>query len=59
MQGFLYQDQINPVAELDGGGSLISRFVYGAKPHVPEYMIKAGRTYRLITDHLGQVPIFL
>lgn len=28
-QGFLYGDQLNPVAELDGSGSVVSRFVYG------------------------------
>jgi len=53
VQGFLYQDQLNPVAELDGAGSVVSRFVYGAKPNVPDYMIKGGVTYRIISDHLG------
>jgi RHS repeat-associated protein len=41
------------VAELDGAGSLVSRFVYGTKANVPDYMIKGGVTYRIITDHLG------
>ncbi|MCA1805465.1 MAG: RHS repeat protein [Xanthomonadaceae bacterium] len=27
VQGFLYQDQLNPVAELDGSGNVITRFV--------------------------------
>jgi RHS repeat-associated protein len=53
MQGFLYQNQLNPVAELDGGGGIVSRFVYGSKPNVPDYMIKAGVTYRIVSDHLG------
>ncbi|MFI5365600.1 MAG: RHS repeat domain-containing protein, partial [Candidatus Binatia bacterium] len=51
-QGFLYDDQLRPVAELDGNGNVVSRFVYGEKPNVPEYMFR-GATYRLITDHLG------
>ncbi|MDQ7002467.1 MAG: RHS repeat protein, partial [Ghiorsea sp.] len=29
VQGFLYKDQLNPVAELDGAGNVVSRFVYG------------------------------
>ncbi|PYN96669.1 MAG: hypothetical protein DMD91_20675, partial [Candidatus Rokuibacteriota bacterium] len=29
MQGFLYQNQLNPVAELDGAGNVAARFVYG------------------------------
>jgi RHS repeat-associated protein len=52
-QGFLYQNQLNPLAELDGSGSVVSRFVYGTKANVPDYMIKAGVTYRIVSDHLG------
>jgi RHS repeat-associated protein len=53
VQGFLYKDQLNPVAELDGAGNVVSRFVYGSKPNVPDYMVKGGVTYRIISDHLG------
>ena len=53
VQGFLYQNQLNPVAELDGTGTVVSRFVYGTKANVPDYMIKAGATYRIVSDHLG------
>src|SRR5690606_1881517 len=53
VQGFLYQDQLNPVAELDGNGNVVSRFVYGARANVPDYMIKNGTAYRIISDHLG------
>ncbi|MDQ7010371.1 MAG: RHS repeat-associated core domain-containing protein, partial [Mariprofundaceae bacterium] len=53
VQGFLYRDQLNPVAELDGAGNVVSRFVYGSKANVPDYMIKGGVTYRIISDHLG------
>ena len=41
VQGFLYQNQLEPVAELDGAGN------------VPDYMIKGGVTYRILSDHLG------
>ena len=47
------QDQLNPIAELDGAGNVVARFVYGTKPNVPDYMIKGGSTYRIISDHLG------
>lgn len=53
VQGFLYQDQLNPIAELDGSGNVVARFVYGSKFNVPDYMIKGGITYRIISDHLG------
>ncbi|VAW87327.1 hypothetical protein MNBD_GAMMA17-1579 [hydrothermal vent metagenome] len=52
-QGFLYQDQLNPIAELDGLGNVVSTFVYGTKSNVPDYMIKGGNSYRIISDHLG------
>ena len=53
VQGFLYQNQLNPVAELDGTGAVVSRFVYASKGNVPDYMLKGGVTYRIISDHLG------
>ncbi len=53
IQGFLYQDQLNPVAELDGAGEIVARFIYGSKGNVPDYMVKGTSTYRIISDHLG------
>jgi RHS repeat-associated protein len=57
VQGFLYQDSLNPVAELDGTGAVVTRFVYGGRANVPAYMVRSGRTYRLVTDHLGSVRL--
>ena len=59
VQGFLYKDQLNPVAELDGAGNVVSRFVYGSKPNVPDYMVKGGVTYRIISDHLGSPRLII
>lgn len=53
VQGFLYQSTLKPIAELDGAGAVVSRFVYAGKANVPEYLIKGTQTYRIITDHLG------
>ena len=54
---WLYKDQLRIVAELDSTNSVVSRFVYGERPNVPEYMLKGGQTYRLILDHLGSVRL--
>jgi RHS repeat-associated protein len=54
---WLYQDQIAPVAEFDGAGNLVTRYVYGSRRDVPDYMIKGGITYRIITDHIGSVRL--
>jgi RHS repeat-associated protein len=56
-QGFLYRNQLAPVAELDGSGAVVARFVYGTKLNVPDYMVKSSVTYRLLTDHLGSVRL--
>jgi RHS repeat-associated protein len=53
VKAFLYQDQLNPVAELDGAGSVVARFVYGSQSNLPDYVIKGGVTYRIVSDHLG------
>jgi RHS repeat-associated protein len=56
-QGLLYQNQLKPVAELDGSNNLLSRFIYGSRANVPDYLIKNGVTYRIISDHLGSVRL--
>jgi RHS repeat-associated protein len=53
IKGFLYQNFLKPIAELDGNNVVASRFVYASRPNVPDYMIKNGNIYRIITDHLG------
>lgn len=50
---FLYESQLRPIAELDGTGNLVSRFIYATRVNVPDYMVKNGVTYRFILDHLG------
>lgn len=59
VQGLLYKDQFKPVAELDGAGNIVSTFVYGSRSNIPDYMIKAGRTYRIVSDHLGSVRLIV
>jgi len=59
-QGFLYDGQLRIVAELDGSGNVVSRFVYGDKVNVPEYLVRSPDaqhpspvTCRIVTDQLG------
>jgi RHS repeat-associated protein len=56
-QRFLYQDALKPVAELDTSNAVVATFVYGNRVNVPDYMVKGGQTYRLVTDHLGSVRL--
>jgi RHS repeat-associated protein len=59
VQGFLYADELKPIAELDGSGNILSVFVYGNRYTSPEYMIKAGESYRIIADHLGSPRLII
>ena len=52
-KAWLYKDGLNPIAELDGAGNVTARFVYASRGNVPDYVIKGGITYRIISDHLG------
>ncbi|NOT31813.1 MAG: RHS repeat protein, partial [Planctomycetes bacterium] len=54
-RGWIYQDGLRVVGELDSTGALAIRYVYGSRSHVPDYMVRYGTTYRIISDHLGSV----
>lgn len=54
-KGWLWQDQLNPVAEVDEEGEVTARYVYGSRGHVPDYVVTGGETYRIITDYRGSV----
>jgi RHS repeat-associated protein len=51
--GWIYGDQLRILAETDGNGAIMKRFVYGSRVNVPDYMIWQGSTYRIVADHLG------
>ena len=51
--GWVYGDQLRIVAETDATGAVTKRFVYASRTSVPDYMIWAGSTYRIIVDNVG------
>jgi RHS repeat-associated protein len=57
--GFLYQDQLNAIAQLNGSGSVVSRFVFGSKGNVPDYFTSSAGTFRMISDHLGSPKVIV
>ncbi len=57
VQGFLYQDAIRPIAELDANDQVTGVFIYGSKGNVPDYIQRGTTRYRLISDHLGSVRL--
>jgi RHS repeat-associated protein len=57
VRGFLYVDQLAPVAELDANGSVISRFVFATQATVPDFIVRDTAVFRVVTDHLGSVRL--
>jgi RHS repeat-associated protein len=53
----VYEDKLRIAAEVDAAGNVVTRYVYALRPNVPEYMVRAGVSYRLVTDHLGSVRL--
>jgi len=53
VQGLLYAADTRIVAQLDASNQLVSRFVYGSRGNVPDYMVRGGVTYRIIYDFRG------
>jgi RHS repeat-associated protein len=50
--GFLY-DGNKIVAQLDANNQVVSQFVYATGTDSPDYMVKAGVSYRIFADQLG------
>ncbi len=55
---WVYESQLRIAAELDANGQVVSRFIYG-NGHSPEAMVKAGITYKILTDQLGSVRLII
>jgi RHS repeat-associated protein len=56
---FVYASGFKLLAEVDGTGSATSRFVYGTRANVPDYMVKDGAVYGLVTDQAGSVRLVI
>ncbi len=53
-QRLVYQSGLEPIAELDGAGNVVSTFIYSSSDtNVPDYFVRGGLAYALVTDHLG------
>ena len=50
---WLWETGLRVAAELDASNNVVSRFVYATKSNVPDYVVRGGVIYRILTDHLG------
>ena len=53
LKQWVYRDALKPVAELDGAGAVVAEYACGSKGNVPDYVVRGGATYRVVSDHLG------
>ncbi len=58
-RGFVWADDrlLGPVAEVNSANEVVNRFIYASRDHVPDYMVKNGARYRIITDQVGSVRL--
>ncbi len=56
-KAWLYGDQLNPIAELDADGTVVSQFVYATQRNAPDYMLHRGTLYRFVNDVRGSVRL--
>ena len=54
---WVYEGRLHPVAELNASNAVTTRYVYGTRMNVPEYMVRGGATYRFLTDARGSVRL--
>lgn len=40
VRAWIYGDQLRPIAELEGSGAVVARFVYGTRANAPDYMVR-------------------
>jgi RHS repeat-associated protein len=50
---WLWDGPTRIAAELDGAGALVSRFVHATRRNAPDYVVRGGVEYRLVTDQNG------
>ena len=59
VQGLIYINDLEPVAETDPDGNRIATFIYADRANTPSYLLKGGNVYRVIADHLGSVRLVI
>jgi RHS repeat-associated protein len=52
---FLYRNALQPIADADAAGALISRYIYARGELGPDALERAGATYLLLKDERGSI----
>jgi RHS repeat-associated protein len=52
---YLYRNQLQPAAEVDAAGNVLTRYVYARGELAPDLMERAGASYALLKDERGSI----
>ncbi len=52
---FLYRNGLQPIADVDAAGALVSRYIYARGELDPDALERAGATYLLLKDERGSI----
>jgi len=55
--GFVYRDDLQPIARLDASNAVDQRYVYGTSDHVPDYLTQGSTTLAYVADIRGSVRL--
>ena len=55
--GMIYQDGTHLIGMVDASGNVTAQYVYATSGSSPDYMIKNGVSYRIISDERGSVRL--
>jgi RHS repeat-associated protein len=56
-QGYLYGAGGHLAAEVNAAGKVLAQYGYGVRGAVPDFLIKGGVTYRIVTDYRNSVRL--
>jgi RHS repeat-associated protein len=59
VKGYIYRNQTQLIAELDGSGNITRQYVYGTKSNIPDIMIANGKEYRIMSDQVGTPKLLI
>ncbi len=55
-EAYIYTDQIKVAAKVDSSGNF-TQVIWGSKANSPDYIVKGGNKYRLVTDPRGSIRL--
>jgi RHS repeat-associated protein len=55
-KAWLYRDALRPISEVDADGTFM-HFVYTNADSAPDFILRSGKPYRVVKDHVGSVRL--